>query len=293
MTTTINLEFLRRWIGKVEESTDLVTPRAVLALRAVLAFKAANPCAQPASCDSGEAAPLTMHWCYLLALTSGPGADPGARLDDRFVPPVPLAQRMWAGGQTTFVEPLRVGDIVTRRSEIVGVDAREGRSGPLCFVTVEHTYSTARGVATVDIQNLVFRDPTPQAAEIPAALPARDQEPRGARYSTTLHLDPVTLFRYSALTHNGARSHYDRPFSTDVEGLPALMVHGPLQAALLLEFARELRGGSALPASFTHRGVNPLFEGAFTLNADPTPAGLELWTVDGSGRRCMTAEVSW
>jgi 3-methylfumaryl-CoA hydratase len=282
MTVSFDVEHLRKWIGKAEEATDLVTARAVRGMRTTLSLDSRE-------CNVGDAAPLTMHWCYLLALVSGPASGPGVDGEHDFIPPVPLAQRMWAGGMTEFVEPLRVGDVVTRRSEIGGVEFKNGRSGSLCFVTVNHTYSTPRSVATRDTQNLVFRDPapTPQARAAPP-----DASTRRARHSKMMHADSALLFRYSLLTHNGHRSHYDRPFATGVEGFPGLMVHGPLQAALLLEYAIQLRGATP-PKYFSHRGVAMLFEGEFTVNAYPTSNGFELWTADAAGVTCMTAEASW
>ncbi|WP_284981547.1 MaoC family dehydratase N-terminal domain-containing protein [Arthrobacter sp. efr-133-TYG-118] len=241
-------------------------------------------------CQVGAAAPPSMHWCYLLNLTSGPGAATGTDDERGFVPPVPLAQRMWAGGKTEFIEPLRVGDQVTRRSEIAGVELKYGRSGPLCFVTIQHTYSTARGVATKDTQNLVFLNPAPQPTVKPAPTPRPPA--RRTQHSSVMHADAAMLFRYSALTHNGHPSHYDRPYATDIEKSPGLMVHGPLQAAILLEYAIQLHGAEP-PKNFRHRGVATMFEGEFTVNANPVVNGIELWTADPAGTPCMTAEATW
>lgn len=285
MTGSIDLEYLRRWVGNVEESTDLVTDRAVRAMRATLSLDSSER-----GLGATSDAPLTMHWCYLMELKSGSAPHRSINSERTFVPPVPLAQRMWAGGETTYIEPLRVGDVVSRRSEIASVDLKDGRSGPLCFVTVNHTYSTPRGIATVDTQNLVFLDPSINPAVKVDRRPASSA--RTAPHSKVIHADAVLLFSYSALTHNGHRSHYDRPFATDVEGFSGLMVHGPLQAALLLEYAITLHGAEQ-PKNFRHRGVAMLFEGEFTVNAAPTPTGFDLWTANAAGVTCMTAEASW
>jgi 3-methylfumaryl-CoA hydratase len=195
---------------------------------------------------------------------------------------------MWAGGQTEVLDLLRVGDPVTRRSEISNVELKTGSTGSLCFVTVDHTYSTARGAAIKETQNIVYRDPPPANAKTPPPPPPAPQ----AKHSKPLVADPVTLFRYSALTFNGHRIHYDRPYVTGVEGYPGLVVHGPLQAALLVEYAIELRGGQA-PKRFMHRGVNPLFDGELAVNAQPTADGFELWTTNPAGAACMKAGASW
>jgi 3-methylfumaryl-CoA hydratase len=281
-TATLDLDHLRKWIGKVEEASDVVTARMVQGVRVTLSLDPSEP-------RAGDAAPLTMHWCYMLpilpAAELGPDGHPAR---GGFLPPVPLPRRMWAGGQTEFTEALRVGDAVTRRSEITNVELKTGSTGSLCFVTVHHTYTTPRGVALREVQNIVYRDPPPTDGKAPP-LPALAPK---AQHSKAMTADPVMLFRYSALTSNGHRIHYDHPYATGVEGYPGLVVHGPLQAALLLEYAIELRGGTP-PKRFVHRGVNPMFTGDFAVNAEPSADGFELWTTNPAGVACMKVGVSW
>ncbi|MDQ8732781.1 MaoC family dehydratase N-terminal domain-containing protein [Bradyrhizobium sp. LHD-71] len=281
-TAKLDLDHLRKWIGKVEEAADVVTARMVQGLRATLFLDPGEP-------KTGDPAPLTMHWCYMLPIVAAAEIGPdGHPARGGFLPPVPLPRRMWAGGQTVFTDVLRVGDAVTRQSKISNVELKTGSTGSLCFVTVDHTYATPRGVALTETQNIVYRDPPPADGKPPSPPPTAPKAP----HSKPLTADPVLLFRYSALTFNGHRIHYDRPYVTGVEGYPGLVVHGPLQAALLLEYAIELRGGVP-PKSFIHRGVNPLFDGPLTLNAQPTADGFELWTANPAGAACMKAGASW
>jgi 3-methylfumaryl-CoA hydratase len=281
-TAALDIDHLRKWIGKVEEADHVVTAYAVKGLRATLFLEPGEP-------KAGDAAPVTMHWCYMLPIVKASeiGHD-GHPARGGFLPPVPLPRRMWAGGQTEVIDILRVGDPVTRSSKITNVELKTGSTGSLCFVTVDHTYSTPRGTAITEVQNIVYRDPPPPSAKAP---PPPAPAPK-APHSKPLVADPVTLFRYSALTFNGHRIHYDRPYVTGVEGYPGLIVHGPLQAALLVEYAIELRGGQP-PKKFMHRGVNPLFDGELAVNAQPTADGFELWTTNPAGAACMKAGASW
>ncbi|MGB3274115.1 MAG: MaoC family dehydratase N-terminal domain-containing protein, partial [Xanthobacteraceae bacterium] len=207
-----------------------------------------------------------------------------------FLPPVPLPRRMWAGGQLEFIDAMRVGDEVTRTSRIGDVTEKQGSTGTLCFVTVEHTLTTPRGVAVRERQDIVYREPPPVGA---AAVPARSAAAPTAAHSRRHLADPVLLFRYSALTFNGHRIHYDRDYVTRIEGYPGLVVHGPLQAALLAEFASEHHGGRA-PKTFAYRGVQPLFDGAaFSLNANAADGTMELWTADAADTPTMKATAMW
>ena len=222
-TAAIDLDHLRTWIGKVEEASDVVTANAVKGMRATLFLDPGEP-------KTGDAAPVTMHWCYMLQIVRpseiGPDGHPAR---GGFLPPVPLPRRMWAGGQTEVLDLLRVGDAVTRRSEIANVELKSGGTGPLCFVTVHHTYASPRGVAIKEVQNIVYRDPPPADGKAPPPPPPAPK----AQHSRALTADPVMLFRYSALTFNGHRIHYDRRYVTEVEGYPGLIVHGPLILSLI------------------------------------------------------------
>jgi 3-methylfumaryl-CoA hydratase len=286
MTETPDIDHLRQWIGRTQEASDVITAQLVKGLRATLFLDIGNPV-------EGDIAPLTTHWCLAqpVAPMSELGPD-GHPARGGFLPPVPLPRRMWAGGRIEFIDPLRVGDTVTRTSNITDVTLKSGSTGTLCFVAVDHTLSTPRGVAIRERHDIVYRDmPAPGSSQKPA--PATAKAAPAAQYRESHMADPVLLFRYSALTFNGHRIHYDRDYVTKVEGYPGLIVHGPLQAALLIEFAAKLRGGKA-PANFVYRGVSPLFDGSeFSINGNDTATGLEVWTANAAGQPTMTATASW
>ena len=284
MTDTIDLDHLRQWIGRTTEASDIVTAQLVKGLRATLFQEIGEP-------RPGDAAPFTAHWCL------APPVFPMSQLSQDghparggFLPPVPLPRRMWAGGQLEFFDTLRVGDESTRSSRISDVTMKTGSSGVLCFVSVEHEVTTPRGIAIRERQDIVYRDassgrPAPQAKPPAAPPPAQHRESHMA--------DPVLLFRYSALTFNGHRIHYDRDYVTKVEGYPGLIFHGPLQASFIVELAARLRDGKP-PRKFSYRGLQPLFEGSeFSINANEIADGMELWTANSARQPTMKGTATW
>jgi 3-methylfumaryl-CoA hydratase len=283
MTEALDLNHLRQWIGRSTEASDTVTAQLVRGLRATLFLDIGAP-------KAGDAAPHTVHWCLAqpVAPMSELGPD-GHPARGGFLPPVLLPRRMWAGGELEWLDTLRVGDEATRTSTISDVTMKTGSTGTLCFVAVKHVISTARGVAIRERQDIVYRD-VPTGAQPPAKPSAA---PPAAAHRETHMADPVLLFRYSALTFNGHRIHYDRDYVTKVEGYPGLIFHGPMQAALLVEYAARLHGDTA-PKKFTYRGVQPLFDGSeFSVNANETDAGMELWTANSAGQPTMKANAEW
>ena len=169
---------------------------------------------------------------------------------------------------------------------------KTGSTGVLCFVSVEHVITTPRGAAIRERQDIVYREMSTDAQHADAGQAAgRRRPPRSTRES---HMaDPVLLFRYSALTFNGHRIHYDRDYVTKVEGYPGLIFHGPMQAAFMVEFAAKLHGGKA-PKKFSYRGLQPLFEGSeFSVNANDAGAGMELWTANSAGQPTMKGTATW
>jgi 3-methylfumaryl-CoA hydratase len=283
MTEKPDLEHLRQWIGRSTQASDIVTAQLVKGLRATLFLEIGEP-------KAGDAAPFTTHWCLAQpvfpASELGPDGHPAR---GGFLPPVPLPRRMWAGGELEFFDTLRVGDEVTRTSRIAEVTMKAGSTGPLCFVSVDHLVTTQRGTALRERQDIVYRD----VSAAPSA-PAKPAVPAPTAQHRESHLaDTVLLFRYSALTFNGHRIHYDRDYVTKVEGYPGLIFHGPMQAALLVEFAARLRDGMA-PKKFAYRGVQPLFEGSeFSVNANQTDSGMELWTANSEGQPTMKGLATW
>jgi 3-methylfumaryl-CoA hydratase len=283
MTEQLDLDHLRQWIGRSTEASDIVTAQLVKGLRATLFQEVGEP-------RAGDAAPFTVHWCLAQPVfpMSMLGRD-GHPTRGGFLPPVPLPRRMWAGGELEFLNPLRVGDEAKRTSRIADVTLKTGSTGSLCFVAVEHVVTTPRGTAIRERQDIVYRDVDRTLGGAPKAPPP----PPVAKHRETHVSDPVLLFRYSALTFNGHRIHYDRDYVTKVEGYPGLIFHGPLQAAFIVELAAKLHGGTA-PKKLGYRGVQPLFEGSeFSVNANDNAGGLELWTANAEGQPTMKGTATW
>jgi len=228
------------------------------------------------------------HWLYFLPIhpQSELAADGHAKLGG-FLPPVLLPRRMWAGGRFEFHHPLRIGETLTRTSRIVDVRHKEGRTGPLVFVVVRHEIGNAEGIALIEEQDIVYREHPKPGAPASAPQPA----PSNATWERKVQADDVLLFRYSALTFNGHRIHYDRRYATEVEGYPGLVVHGPLIATMLLELLRR-NMPAATVARFSFRAVSPLFDnGAFWICGKPEKdrKAISLWARNEAGRLATTA----
>ena len=245
----------------------------------------------------GTALPPLWHWLYFtpLARHSELGADGHARRGG-FLPAVPLPRRMWAGGRLDFLQPLRVGETVTRVSSIKDVSIKQGRSGALVFVCVKHDFQTAHGLALSEEHDIVYRDaPATVGASDSAGAPAPEPTPAplDAQFSREIVPDPVLLFRYSALTFNGHRIHYDRSYVTGVEGYPGLIVHGPLIATLLLDLLRR-NLPQARVKRFSFKAVRPVFDiHPFTVCGRSEGKTVTLWACDHEGWLTMqaTAEI--
>lgn len=283
MNEQLNLSHLQQWIGREDVAEDVLTPALVDKFDATLG--GARHAVRP-----GDVAPRLIHFCLCqpaVAMTAL--GDDGHPSRGGFLPPVPLPRRMWAGSEIGFARELRVGDTVRRRSRVVDVTAKSGRSGTLCFVTVDHVISVAGLTAITERQTLVYRAETSAQQAVPAPEPA----PAGVTVEA-IDMSPTLLFRYSALTFNGHRIHYDRPYAMTEEGYPGLVVHGPLQASLLIRLATRCRGGTP-PASFAFRGVSPAFDGQLLgLNAGPITADAqELWSAPVGGSVAMRATARW
>ena len=279
----MDFDSLRAWIGRSETRADRATAMPIAALAATLDRDDPVPAA-------GSEVPPLWHWLYFtpLARASELGHDGHARLGG-FLPPVPLPRRMWAGGRLEFAHPLRVGDEMTRNSRIVEVSGKSGRSGALVFVTVQHAIANAFGVAVTEEHDIVYRE-APRAAAPPQPQPP-EAAPRDEAFAREVVPDPVLLFRYSALTFNGHRIHYDRRYVTEVEGYPGLIVHGPLIATLLLDLLRH-RIPDARVARYEFRAVRPTFDiNHFFVCGEPQDDGrtIHLWARDHDGWLTMDA----
>ena len=278
----MDLDSLKAWVGRSETRSDLITASAWSALAATLDRDDPAP-------EAGTAVPPLWHWVWFapqaLARDIGPDGHPRR---GGFLPPVPLPRRMWAGGRLEFHQPLRVGASATRASTIRSVDAKHGRSGSLVFVTVRHEYRAGQGLALTEEHDIVYRD-NPQPG---APVPAPQAAPADAAFSRGIVPDPVLLFRYSALTFNGHRIHYDRPYVTEVEGYPGLIVHGPLIATLLVDLLRRERPGAVL-RRFEFKAVRPIFDiHPFEVCGRPEGDGrVALWARDHVGLLAMQASA--
>ena len=279
----------RAWIGRTETLHDTLTPTPVSALGATLDH-AATPAAP------GTPLPPLWHWLYFLALHrhSDIGPDGHARRGG-FMPPVPLPRRMWANSQFEFNAPLCIGDRVERTSTIADVSSKTGRSGPLVFVKLRHELrcNGAAEPALVEWHEIVYRE-AQQAGDVPSPPQAAPAE---AAWRRELVPDEVLLFRYSALTFNGHRIHYDRSYATEVEGYPGLVVHGPLIATLLLDLLHRERPDAQL-RRFQFRAMRPTFDGRpMRVNGQTVADGrsLRLWACDHEGWLTMdaTAELEF
>ncbi len=234
--------------------------------------------------------PPLWHWLYFLPgeRQSHIGPD-GHPQRGGFLPPITLPRRMWAGGRLQFLRPLAVGAPVRRVSRIASIQTKAGRSGPLLFVTVQHEISDAQGLAIREEQDIVYRGATAPGAPTspPAAAPADGQ------FARVVTPDPVLLMRYSALTFNGHRIHYDRPYAMQEEGYPGLVVHGPLIATLLLEELRRAHPHRQI-LRFDFKAVAPLFDTApFTVagRLEGNQRTARLWARGPDGQLAMQASA--
>jgi len=270
---------LRRFIGRTETVSDVLTPVPATLLAATIdrddpPYKA------------GDELPPNWHRLYFLRAVRPADVGPdGHPQRGRFLPPVPLPRRMFAGGRLKFLRPLRIGDSVTRVAEIFGVEGKQGRSGDLVFVTVRHRFSVDGALALEETQDLVYRGPGGgEAAPEPV-------EP--APWERRVNPDTLMLFRYSALIFNGHRIHYDYPYVTQEEGYPGLIVHGPLIATLLLDLLRRERP-QARVTEFSFRAKRPLFSPhSFSVRGWPAAdgRGVRLIAVNPEGAAAVVAEA--
>lgn len=267
------------WVGKSETVVDVLEPARSNALSAALG--------EPAPRAAGDDLPLLHHWLYFWNVQppQGLGTD-GHPAKGGFLPPVALPRRMWAGGRVQFLQPLKLGDRVTKTSTILKVETKVGRSGTLVFVTVRHELAGSDGLAISEEQDLVYRD---AAAPGSIAAPAASGPEPTAAWREDVDPNTTLLFRYSALTMNGHRIHYDLPYAVDEEAYPALVVHGPLQATLLVDLAA--RNLDKPITGFDFRGQAPAFAGTLlNVVGEATDEGASVWT-EQSGAKNMVATV--
>jgi 3-methylfumaryl-CoA hydratase len=276
---------LRDWIGRSEDTDGRIDAAPAQALSATLDR-------EDDTWRDGDALPPLWHWLYLLPRypTRAAGDDGHARRGG-FLPPVPLPRRMWAGGDLHFDAPLRIGQSLRRRSTVIDVTRKQGRSGALAFVRVRHEFFAdgAAAAALTEHHDIVYR-----AAPAPDEAAPPGQPAPAARFVQTVTPGPLLLFRYSALTFNGHRIHYDRDYCRRVEGYPGLVVHAPLQATLMAGLLRDHARGTRL-RRLAFRAVRPLFDTAPCTACgalDDDGRGARLWMRDAEGWLTMTAEAT-
>lgn len=279
---TDDLAKLSEWVGRSEAREDVVAADKVRAMAGTLDLEIAP--------RPGEPLPPGWHWMFFNPTVRASELGPDGHLKrGGFVPPVPLPRRMWAGGRLAYSErAIRVGEAIRRRSEIANVEVKQGRSGALVFVLVKHHIEGAGGGTIDEEHDIVYREaPKPGTAvpQAPAAL-------ADARWTQTIKPDPVLLFRYSALTFNGHRIHYDWPYTTKVEGYPGLIVHGPLVSTFLLELLRREQPDRRL-IGYAFKAVSPLFDTTpFVIRGAPGEGGaVRLWAAGPEGQLAMDAEA--
>lgn len=264
------------WIGRHDQTTETISPVPLRLLAATLDQPPLAP-------NPGHPVPPMWHWLYFLPDTAqsdlGPDGHPRRGL---FYPDVPMRRRMFAGGTTTIRQPLTVGETATRRREILSIDEKDGSTGPLVLVEVRHDITGDNGAAITEHQTIVYTDTPPEHTTV-------EGQPPAAPWRRDIPTDPTLLFRFSALTHNTHRIHYDHPYTTQNEGYQQLVVHGPLTLILLTELARQ--NGCQLE-TIRFRAQSPAYSGdTIHLRGNPGDSGAALYAYRGS-RIIMQAEVS-
>ena len=281
----MDIDMLRLWIGRSESRRETLSSRPAALLAATLDVD--NP-----EMTASKALPPLYHWLYFLPVCrQSKVALDGHPARGGFLPPIPLPRRMWAASQIRFFGPLEPGTAITRTTRIADVTLKEGRSGTLVFVKLEHGLNLDSGAAVLhEVQEIVYRDSTAPVGGPGVPQPA----PPDPAWLSEICPDPVLLFRYSALTFNAHRIHYDRPYATQAEGYPSLVVHAPLVATLMMKNLLDRLPGAHV-VHFEFRAVRPLFDTArFFVCAAPESDGksFRLWSRDSSGALCSDARAT-
>lgn len=267
------------WIGKSHHQADVITPGLIERYRAVIGHD-----------NKADEIPYGLHWCTCLPKVPMRelGQD-GHPKTGEFLPASKLPRRMWASSKINFLRPIRIGAKIDRYSKIKSVTEKQGRSGPLLFVEVEHIIEADREESIGETQTIVYRDVSTSKAKLPIAKAFSLDD-----WSETKNVMPTSalLFRYSALTFNTHRIHYDQVYASDVEGYPALVVHGPLMASLLLNFAAELADSTSI-THFQFRGLSPAYcNQELTLVANTKSDEIDLAIMGLDGTKIMAAKAA-
>ena len=269
------------WIGKTESCSEQIHSATMAAMAATLDLDSPP--------TTGDPLPAGWQWLFFNPTVKQSGlGDDGHPAKGGFLPPVPLPRRMWAGSRIRYLADLPIDKEATKTSKILNVVNKSGKRGKLCFVTVEHTTSYDDHTCIIEAQDIVYKEATPVGTPAPTPKPYEET----ATWSRLVEPDTTMLFRFSALTFNGHRIHYDLPYARDVEAYPDLVVHGPLTATLLQGFATDLRKSKKM-TGFDFRGITPLFvDRPFNLEArDGKDGSLDLWARGPDSELAMSANA--
>lgn len=267
------------WIGKSETRSDILTPGLLQRFCATIDTPATDEI------------PQGLHWCLCLpdAPTAALGND-GHPEKDGFLPPIPLPRRMWASSSISFEHPLQLGDEVSRVSSIASIEQKSGKSGELIFVAIDHETRVAGRVAIRETQNIVYREPSATVASV-SLTSNNSPKLQGWDWQQKFIPGETLLFRYSSLTFNSHRIHYDKPYAMQGEGYPGLVVHGPLMATLLLNLVASQLGANKL-SHFSFRGQSPAFaNAALYLVGKREGKSLTLAVLSMDGETIMSAQA--
>ncbi|MDM1769297.1 hypothetical protein [Acinetobacter sp. 226-4] len=280
------MENFNAWIGKKEISGDFVSSRPVEMMQALLNQEDKNL----------TVLPHLYHWFYFLPIVDGQElAEDGHPKKGSFLPPIPFPKRMWAGGRLHFISPIHINQNIRRESEILKVELKHGKSGDMYFVTVKHSIYAEDKLAITEEHDIVYREASNQVQTQASTQVStvKTDDSRNYTYKKQFPIDTVSLFRYSAITFNGHRIHYDRPYATQIEGYPGLIVHGPLLATLLLHTFKKENPNKEV-SSFEFRAVNPVFDfNDFYICGDIQQENGELWIEKEDGLVAMKAKISF
>ena len=285
----VDIAGLRTAIGRKVTEHDVATPVPIHGLIATFGRTETPP-------KTGDAVPPGWHHAYFLAMSPRETlAADGLPTASEILPAMPYPRRMFAGIDQTFHDAIRIGDAIRRETELTDISARQGATGGLIFATLVRRISSPRGLGVEETYHMVFREEVAAGAKSPASK--REETPAGLPWRRTITTDPVSLFRFSALTFNPHRIHYDRTYAMTAEGYPGLVVHGPYSQQCLMDFARdqmrEAASGKAM-RSFSMRARAPLFDTApFTLVGRPTATGCEVWALTPEGTIAMAATAAF
>lgn len=278
---TLDIDRLKTWVGNTQRVTDTISLPLV---RRIRDFYSLSP-------DVAEGDALLELWHWFFFNPSVPperiGTDGHPEVGD-FLPPIALPRRMWGGSRLSFHRPLLAGRDAEKASRVVSVDLKQGSTGQLGIVRVAHEIIQDDELCLSEEQDIVYR----QASNGSSSQASGPACPEGAMYRESIAPTPVMLFRYSALTYNAHRIHYDRDYAMRAEGYGGLVVHGPLTASLLAQFARRIAQKPL--KTFSFKGLSPLIDSEpFTLEAKASGEGFDLWARQPGGGQAMQATAGF